>query len=185
MVNPGDPISKVFHEACKLKEQARISRDHLELYDKAAECCHTAGELSERLSRSTDIDQATILQAQLFALYYFYEEQECRSTASYERHEIAESRICHHKGISLLNRAIAMVDEVVPTVSDECATHLKQNQRVWQYYLHVNDMKFLALQAREAWDRKDLIRALDFYRALLSRAPQLIQDADDPQLDPA
>lgn len=184
MEDSGDPISQVFHEACKLKDQARISRDHLELYDKAAECFHTAGELSEQLSRSTDIDHATLSQAQLFALYYFYEEQECRSTASYERHDIAESRASHHKGVSLLNRAIEMVDEVVPAVSDQCAIHLKRNQRVWRYYLHVNDIEFLAIQAREAWDRGDLIRALDFYRSLLTRSPHLIQDADYPQLDP-
>ena len=60
MDKAGDPINEVFHEACKLKDQARTSRDRLDLYYVAAERFHTAGELSEHLSQSTEIDQATL-----------------------------------------------------------------------------------------------------------------------------
>jgi len=181
--NVAHRITEAFQEAHRLKEQARVTKDQLELYAQAADWFHVAGELSDQLATSLTEDKETTLQSQLFAFYYYSEEQECRSTLHYERHEISEAQQCHLQGVSYLSRAIELVDQAIPLVSEQCADHLKRNKRVWQYYLHVNELEYLAIQARDAWDHGNLIRALDLYRSILSKCPQLITEADDPQLD--
>lgn len=180
-----DPVTIAFHHGCKLKDQARTSRERLELYEQASEHFRTAGELSMELAQSPGTDEQTRLQAQLFAHYYLYEEQECLSTVYYERHDIAEAERCHKTGIAHLRTAIDLAENALLVVSQDCADHLRRSVRVWKYYLHVNDIELLAIKARDAWDSGDLHRALDHYRLILSKSQGLIEDASDPELDPA
>ena len=183
MVN-SDPISEAFQEGHKLKEQARKSRNHLDVYEQAAEQFHTAGELSSQFAQREGLEEQTKLQAELFAEYYLYEEQECLSTCFYERHDIGQAERCHNLGVAHLKTALRLAEEAIATASEDCADHLRGNVRVWTHYLHVNEIESSAFKARGAWDKGDLIRALDHYRLMLSRLPKLIDDASDPELAP-
>tara|TARA_R110002072_G_scaffold302996_1_gene490931 strand:+ start:49258 stop:50535 length:1278 start_codon:yes stop_codon:yes gene_type:complete len=183
-VADSDPINEAFQEGCRLKDQARKSRIGLEVYEQAAERFHTAGELSSQLAKNEEQAEPTKLQAELFAEYYLYEEQECLSTCFYERHDIGQAERCHNEGVAHLKTAIRLAEEAIPKVSEDCGDHLRGNIRVWTHYLHVNEIESSAFKAREAWDNGDLIRALDHYRLMLSRLPKLIEDASDPELDP-
>ncbi len=178
-----ESIKRIFLEASELKDQARKSTEHLEVFDQAAQKFQLASELSAQLAESSEYDGDTVLQAKIYSKYYLHESSYCLCAAAYERRDIVEARTQYAQSKERLNDALRELDLALSEVSTECRQHLSNNRRTWQHYRLLNESQQHAIEARDAWDKEDFVTAMDHYREYLRRSPEIIEDATDPKLD--
>ncbi len=178
-----DDASKAYLEACELQERARKSPAELELFKQAAEKLNSARE-HLKLAASKASNEEERSRAEVFGAYYHYAEHDCLRSYYYEKHDVVNARIHHEEAKGYLAQAISLADKALAAVSKESASNLSKYKREWQHYEKINQQWGLVIDSREAWDKKEYLRALDVSRRILRSCEEVIADASDQALDP-
>lgn len=165
IMDPINEIRKVYEETIRLKEIARKSVGSIDAYLEAAQYARQAGEMSRnRVNIESDIDIKS--QHEVFAAYYFYEEQDCLSGYHYEKRNTDDGREHANRGATFIERAIALIENVPPEVSEEVRERLLGFLPAFNHYRRTIRIKMWAHDARAAWDKALYVKALDVYRRM-------------------
>ncbi|MEK0336509.1 MAG: hypothetical protein QQN41_03630 [Nitrosopumilus sp.] len=164
-------------EAFKLKEFARKSTKNFYTFIDASKKIEEAVDLCQKFLISKSRTHEQKYKIQVLAEYYSSEKNDCLYEYYREKKDFDKAHKYIDANIEHLNKAIDLINYIPSHFSTKTKNYLNSFLNAWQYFVDNSETKKVSLEAKRAFNNKDFITALDYYRRAAKSLKKLISKA--------
>lgn len=179
--------SAAYQKGAEAETIARQSPEHVEKAREAADAFAEAARLTEEQQSDEAYTDEVRKVARPLALYYWAVSYKNQSWYEYEKRECQAALDSLSKEASFYKEAIKEAERLIPELSDRGKEFLQPQLESWRVYLEQIPSIEYSYRARDAWEGKRLIEALDWYRHSINEGRRVLDMADriSPRSNPA
>jgi len=174
-----DDDKKQLELAFECKEKARTKRSDLNCFLEASKIFEKYGNLYISKSRDNKLSKLKQYKLKAYGNYILFESYDCKLSYYFEKHDIDKARSALEKSKIFISNAIKYKKLEIEISSDNKEIRML---RVWKFFKANRQLFECAINAREAWDRKDYILAIDNYNKQIAILRELLNRIERGEL---